>query len=318
MDESILTQLQESEPLRKTVPILTAAGEQLRTDVVSNIYTEGEKRVVQFNVREITARKRMEAQRVMQEEQTRQSQKMEAMGRLAEDVASDFYDLLSTLLTHCDALDKRLESSDIDRSSLEQIRAVGERASVLTRQLLAFGKTQEAKLLILDLNEAISDMRRLIEAMLPGEVQLELKLGDQAAMVRADRGQIEQVILNLVLNARDAMPQGGRIAVRTGSLSVSEPGPERTALVLPPGDYVSLIVQDVGLGIDGDTQPDVLEPFFATKPKGAGGGIGLATSYYIVRQFGGYISVASTLGAGTTFSVYLPRCRGRATAAAAE
>src|SRR5581483_3518542 len=275
-----------------------------------NTYAEGERKVFQFNLRDTGARRRSEAQLQQQQEQLRQGQKMEAVGRLAGNVAHDFNDLLTALLGFCDLLDDQLDASHIDHENLEQVRLTAERAVLLTNQLLAFGRRQPKAFTQLDMNEIVGDMQKLILVMLPPNVQFVLRQWGGEVPVNGDRGQMEQVVMNLVLNARDALPQGGRIELRTDSLIV--PGSSGEAdPPLPAGEYVSLTVQDNGVGMTPETQARLFEPFFTTKPKGEGVGLGLATTYNIVQQCGGFISAASTLGVGTTFSVYLPRSAGK-------
>jgi CheY-like chemotaxis protein len=180
----------------------------------------------------------------------------------------------------------------------------GERAGLLTKQLLAFGRKQITQPAVLDLNELISGIQQMLTVVLPKEIHLELKSQDSPVLVKADRSQLEQVVLNLSLNARDAKPQGGRITIRTSELTVRE----QTESILT-GDYAVLTVQDTGVGMDTETQSRMFEPFFSTKPKGEGAGLGLATTYSIVQQSGGYITASSTLGSGTTFKMYLPRAQ---------
>jgi two-component system CheB/CheR fusion protein len=308
LDESVLEQLHETESMYRTISIRAEAGQSIETDVVCNIYTEGDRKVAQFNIRGSSGRKLAESRGRLQEEKERQAQKLEAAGRLAGGMAHDFNNLLTALLGHCDFLEEQLRRANMDAGNLEQIRLAAERAGLLTKQLLAFGRKQMAQLTVLDLNELIFGIEQMLAVMLPKEIRLDVKTEKSPLWVKADRSQLEQVVLNLVLNARDATPRGGQITVRTEELTIGEQQPDRSPMV-PAGDYVVLTVQDTGVGMDAETQSRMFEPFFSTKPKGEGVGLGLATTYAIIQQAGGYITVSSTLGTGTTLNVYLPRAQ---------
>ena len=306
MDERLLQQLHDSESLLKAVFLTTESGQRVETEIVCNTYTEGDKKVIQFNIRDISARKRTEIQDRQQEEQAHESQKMEAVGRLAGGVAADFNNLITALLGHCDMLEQQLRKSNTDPSHLEEIRAAAERAELITRQLMAFGRKQAAPPAVLDINETITDIQQLLGVILREDVHLEITLENKPASVKVDRAGLEQVVLSLVLNARDSMPRGGQITVQTGHVTIgeAEAGPE-----LPAGNYIALTVKDTGKGLDSEAQSHVFEPFFAAQG-GDGAGMGLAATYSTVQQWGGYITVSSTLGAGTTFRVYLPEVEG--------
>ncbi|MGH7703803.1 MAG: PAS domain S-box protein [Gemmatimonadales bacterium] len=252
---------------------------------------------VVFNAREVTERHRLE-------EELRQAKKMEAVGRLAGGVAHDFNNLLTSLLGHADLLLEELASDSGLRESVEEIRTAGQRAAALTRQLLAFSRKQVLEPRVLDLNAVASGVRNMLGRLIGEDIELLARLDPELGRVRADPGQLEQVILNLAVNARDAMPEGGKLVIETGNVDLSVSPSERFGI--PPGRYATLTVRDTGLGMDAETLEHVFEPFFTTKQVGKGTGLGLATVYGIVKQSGGYIDVKSDLGRGTTFVVYLP------------
>jgi len=246
--------------------------------------------------KDLTARKRLE-------EQLSHSQKMEAMGRLAGGVAHDFNNLLSAIIGYSELILLKLDQKDPVRRDVEQIHRAGIRAADLTRQLLAFSRKQRLEPRLLDLNAVITDMKKILLRVIGEDIKLTTRLDRNLGLVQADPGQIEQVIMNLAVNARDAMPQGGNLAIETGCTTLSEENPS----ALPPGTYVTLTVSDTGLGMDPETQSHIFEPFFTTKDPGKGTGLGLATVYGVVKQSGGDISVTSAPGQGTTFRIYLPR-----------
>ena len=239
------------------------------------------------------------------EEQLRQAQKMEAIGRLAGGVAHDFNNLLGVIIGYSELALDQIDPKHSVRGQVEQIRKAGERASTLTRQLLAFSRQQVLDTKTLHLNAIISDMAQMLLRLIGEDVELQTKLDSELHAVRGDQSQIEQVIMNLAVNARDAMPQGGKLMIETRNVSVEEDGERRTSIV--PGDYVLLSVSDTGVGMDDETQAHVFEPFFTTKARGKGTGLGLATVYGVVKQSDGYISVYSEPGVGSSFKIYLPR-----------
>jgi PAS domain S-box-containing protein len=249
-------------------------------------------------VEDISERKRLE-------EQFLQAQKMRAIGQLAGGVAHDFNNLLTTILGYCELLQKRLPADDPLRGYVTEIAEAGQRASALTTQLLAFGRKQILRPLPIDLNEVIEGMDRLLRRLVGDEVQLETRLDRELGTVRADPGQVEQVLMNLVLNARDAMPRGGRVIVETrNQWMAADSAPDETGL--PAGAYAVMSVTDTGLGMDAAVRAQLFEPFFTTKEKGKGTGLGLSTVYGIVKQSGGAITVTSEPDRGTRFDVYLP------------
>ena len=240
------------------------------------------------------------------EEQLRQAQKMEAIGRLAGGVAHDFNNLLGVIIGYSELALDQIGPGNAVRGQVEQIRKAGERAGALTRQLLAFSRQQVLDTKTLNLNAIISDMAQLLLRLIGEDVELQTKLDSQLHAIRGDQGQIEQVIMNLAVNSRDAMPQGGKLMIETRNTTVDDDELQRRT-PMTPGDYILLIISDTGVGMDTETQAHIFEPFFTTKAQGKGTGLGLATVYGVVKQSGGYIWVYSEPGVGATFKVYLPR-----------
>jgi PAS domain S-box-containing protein len=257
------------------------------------------------NHRDITEKKMMEAALRHSEEQLRQAQKMEAVGRLAGGVAHDFNNVLTAIFGYTDLLLDQVDEDDPRRPDMEEIRRAAERAAALTRQLLAFSRKQVMQPRLINLNDVISGMRQLLERLVGMDVRLEITADPQLDTVRADPGQVEQVLMNLAANARDAMPEGGRVHVTTRNEEVRERTDARPGL--GAGHYVVIEVVDTGTGMPAEVRDRVFEPFYTTKELGKGTGLGLATVYGIVKQMGGGIYLESEPGQGTTFAVYLPR-----------
>ncbi|HZQ96116.1 MAG TPA: PAS domain S-box protein [Candidatus Sulfotelmatobacter sp.] len=243
-------------------------------------------------------------ERVHLEAQLRNAQQMEAIGRLAGGVAHDFNNILSIIMGHGELLLRTCSLDERARNGVEQIRRAADRAASLTQQLLAFSRKQVLQPKVLDLNEAVSDVQKMLARVIGEDIELVASLHPSLMPVKADPGQVEQVLMNLAINARDAMPQGGRLMMETSNLELSaEQGRE---LDLAAGRYVMLKVTDTGHGMDAATLPHIFEPFFTTKPMGKGTGLGLSTVYGIIKQSGGSIQVQSEVGRGTAFRVYLP------------
>jgi len=248
-------------------------------------------------VEDITEQQRLAAQ-------LRQAQKMEAVGRLAGGIAHDFNNLLTAILGYAEILGDQM-SDESARRDLGEIHRAGTRAADLTRQLLAFSRKQMMKPVVCDLNEVVDGACGMLRRVIGEDIHFTVKPAPSPVWVNADPGQIEQVLMNLVVNARDAMPDGGFLTIQTSTCSV-DPSQERLYDPMPANTYALLSVTDTGCGMDEETRSHLFEPFFTTKPRGKGTGLGLATAYGIVKQSGGFIWADSTLGAGTTFRTYLP------------
>jgi PAS domain S-box-containing protein len=245
-------------------------------------------------------------ERVQLEQQLRQAQKMEAVGRLAGGIAHDFNNILTAITGYADLLLEDLGATDPRRQDADEIHKAADRAAGLTRQLLAFSRQQVLQPTVIEVNKLVGDLEKMLRRLLGEDVELTTRLAPTTGRVKADPGQLEQVIMNLAVNARDAMPTGGKLTLETGNMDLDESYatdhyPARA------GPFVMLAVSDTGIGMSEETQAHMFEPFFTTKEKGKGTGLGLATVYGIIKQSGGFVWVYSELGHGTTFKLYLPR-----------
>lgn len=249
------------------------------------------------------------------EEQLRQATKMEAIGQLAGGMAHDFNNILTVVLGSAELMLHDRSLAPKHRALVDRILRASQRAAGLTRQLLAFSRKQVLSMVVLEPNAVVKDMASMLEPLLGEDVALELDLAGDAGCARADRTQLEQVLLNLAVNARDAMPAGGTFTVRTAKVGPDALG---EAPLAPADAYVMIEARDTGAGMTPDVQARIFDPFFTTKPQGAGTGLGLSTVYGIVRQSGGVIRVESAPGKGATFRIFLPRIEARPARAAAE
>jgi len=255
------------------------------------------------------ARARAEVALRHSEEQLRQAQKMEAVGRLAGGVAHDFNNLLSVILSYSELVQDGLAHNDPLRADLGEIHEAATRASALTRQLLLFSRQQIVEPRVIDLGDVVGGLNKMLHRVVGEDVEVIVVAPDHHARVNADPNLMEQVLLNLVVNARDAMPKGGKLTIQTENVKLDD-GYAARHLGVMPGRYVRLAVKDTGVGIPPEIQSRIFEPFFTTKDKGKGTGLGLSTVFGIVQQSGGHIAVDSEVGRGTTFNVYLPRVDG--------
>ncbi len=258
-------------------------------------------------IREMEERRATEEALRKSEQELRHSQKMEAIGRLAGGVAHDFNNLLTAIIGYAELISGHRASDPQARQNAELILKAGEQAAKLTKQLLAFSRKQMMQPKVIDLNHLIVDMEKLLRRVIGERFELISKPLAHNGRVRADPSQVEQVILNLGVNARDAMPTGGKLTIETANVRVDEAQAREIGATLVPGEYVQLAVTDTGMGMNEETKSRIFEPFFTTKGPGKGTGLGLATVYGIVRQSGGAISVESEIGKGSTFRILLPR-----------
>ncbi|HEX8031091.1 MAG TPA: ATP-binding protein, partial [Vicinamibacterales bacterium] len=282
-----------------TIRGLRKDGEVIQVEAFCSITNFGDQRAILSTVHDIS-------DRVKLEDQLRQAQKMEAIGRLAGGIAHDFNNLLTAIRGNAELMSHRVEENSEMAAEVDEILHAADRAASLTRQLLVFSRKQVLQPVALDLNEIIGSVSRMARRLIGTDVQIRLDLAESVAQVLADPAQIEQVLLNLIVNARDAMPAGGTIHVQTRNVRMPDGSPAIVQAGIAPGAFVMLSVNDNGIGMDQATQARIFEPFFTTKETGRGTGLGLSTVYGIVRQTGGAITVDSERGKGASFKVYLP------------
>ena len=263
------------------------------------IYSNGEKYGIQGMARDVTERRRLETM-------VQQSQKLEAIGRLSGGLAHDFNNLFCVISGHTELLTEQMEPAQPALKNLAQIKKAVDSASSLTRQLLAFSRKQVFHPRILDLNAAVVETKKMLGRLVGEQIEFFTSLHPALGNVRVDPVQLEQILVNLVLNARDAMSQGGKLTIETANVDLEEGAKSKRAIV-PAGKYVALSITDNGCGMDEEAQSRIFEPFYTTKELGKGSGLGLATVYGIVKQSGGFIWVYSEVGKGTSFKIYLPR-----------
>ncbi|HSO72320.1 MAG TPA: ATP-binding protein, partial [Thermodesulfobacteriota bacterium] len=274
---------------REIVTLLTIIGE-IFAHALERLWVEGEKRKL--------------------EEQLRQSQKMEAIGRLAGGVAHDFNNMLTGIIGYADLLLLSLSRDHPLVGKVEEIKKAGKRAASLTQQLLAFSRKQMLQPKVLDLNLVVNDLKKMLQRLIGEDIELETQLESSLLRVKVDPNQMGQVLMNLVVNARDAMSRGGAITIATANVVLDQAYGRKKGVSLQPGPYVLLEVRDTGTGMDSETRSHIFEPFFTTKELGKGTGLGLSTVYGIIKQSGGYIWVDSLPESGTTFQIFLPQAEG--------
>jgi PAS domain S-box-containing protein len=274
-------------------------GRLIDVEVASHTISYGGRQAVLSVLQDITQRKQLE-------EQLRQSAKMEAVGMLAGGIAHDFNNLLTIINGYSHILLNALPEADPNRSAVEQIMKAGERAATLTRQLLSHSRRQVLQPKLLNLNQLLTGMEAMLRRLIGEDIELRFAPGRDIGQVNADPGQIEQVVMNLAVNARDAMPRGGILTIDTTGVELDEPY-HSTHIAIKPGKYVALAIGDNGSGMDTETLAHLFDPFFTTKAQGQGTGLGMTTVFGIVKQSGGGIEVSSEPGQGTSVKVYLPR-----------
>ncbi len=315
------TDLQTTDRVRYAgMPLETKDGRRVEVEFISSAYLVDQKRLIQCNIRD-TAERKLAAdkinilnaeleegvvQRQRLEAQFIEVQKMEVVGQLAAGVAHDFNNILGVIIGYEDLITGELPPDSPLLKYTEEIRHASDRAAGLTRQLLVFSRKQNVQAVVLDLGDTVKELDKLLLRLIDENIEMKIVSGNQTGHVRADSGYIGQVLMNLVVNARDAMPDGGKLTIATNNVTLDESYTNTHAGVIP-GEYVMLSVSDTGTGITDDIKAHLFEAFFTTKPKGKGTGLGLSTCQTIVQQSGGYIDVYSELGQGTTFKVYFPR-----------
>src|SRR4051812_8890158 len=303
------------------LPLIVVSGKIRDADALSALKAGAADHLTRRNLmrlnaaveREIRAA-RLRRERNRLEEQFRQSQKMEAVGRLAGGVAHDFNNLLTVITGYSDMLLAGRDLKEAQRTALEEIRRSAERGGALTHQLLAFSRRQPLEARVVHINELVMQIEKMLRRLIGEDIELVTIPAASQDVVEADPGRLEQVIMNMVVNARDAMPNGGKLTLETGVVQLTEAFSAKQ-LGVAPGPYVTVSIVDTGIGMDEATQSHLFEPFFTTKNPGRGTGLGLATAYGIIRQSGGAIRIMSQLGKGTTVRIFLPPATASACAA---
>jgi PAS domain S-box-containing protein len=285
------------------LPLKTRAGQTINVEFVSNVYGVNGDQVIQCNIRDITKRKHAE----QSEQRILQAQKMEAVGQLAGGLAHDFNNLLGVILGYCELLADREDLAEPARQMIGNIGTAGLSAKKLTQDLLAFSRRKVLQPVVMDLNEAVDHIHPMLERLIGDDIELDNVLSDDLGTITADPNHIEQVLMNLAINARDAMPKGGKITFETTNVEIDETYAQQH-VPMNPGRYVMLSVRDTGTGMDLETRSQIFDPFFTTKDCGKGTGLGLSTVFGIVKQSGGTIGVYSEPGKGTAFKIHFPRC----------
>jgi len=280
------------------IDFLKKNGELINAEVSSGLFEIGGKKVVQAIIRDITERKQLE-------EQLRQAQKMEAIGRLAGGVSHDFNNLLTVITGYSDLLMLDIAKNDPMVQFIKEIKKAAVRAESLTRQLLAFSRKQVTQPIVLNINNLIENMKKMLGRLIGEHIELITSLDPETGHIKADQGQIEQVVMNLTINARDAIPQGGKITIELQNMNFKKSFTSE-GMEIKAGFYIMLTISDTGIGMDKKTQNHIFEPFFTTKKVGEGTGLGLSTVYGIVQQNNGYMTVQSELGMGSVFQIYFP------------
>jgi len=300
----MLERLQEHGYVRyEDLPLETKGGLKVAVEFVSNVYQAGDKKVIQCNIRDITDRRQLEAQLI-------EAQKMETIGQLAGGVAHDFNNMLSVIMGYSELIKLGLGQNHPLQRHNEQIRRAADRAASLTAQLLVFSRKQRVEPILLDFNIVVLELESMLRQLIDENIKLTMAPGAQTGHIKADSGYIGQLLMNLVVNARDAMPNGGILTIATQNVTLDK----NYAFDHPgtiPGDYVLLSVSDTGIGVADEIRSRLFEAFFTTKPLGKGTGLGLATCRTIAQQSGGHIRFESKLGKGTTFKAYFPRVKER-------
>jgi two-component system, cell cycle sensor histidine kinase and response regulator CckA len=306
LTEAIRRAREEGIPFDMDLPFITAKGRRLWTRAIGNpVFDDGKCVRLHGMFQDITDLKAALDERIAMEDQFNQVQRLESIGQLAGGVAHDFNNMLSVIIGYGNELLANLRKEDPMRELVEEIVNAGKRSAELTRQLLAFSRKQVQRLEVLNVNDIVRNLEKMLRRIIGEDIELSTRLAEGLNCVEVDPGQIEQVILNLAVNARDAMPQGGKFTVETANIELDEHYARHCAGVLP-GKYVELILTDNGCGMDEATQEKLFEPFFTTKVKGKGTGLGLSTVYGIVKQSKGNIWAYSEPGQGTTFKIYFP------------